>query len=135
MTDKPQTPQETENERLVTEFCKDWAKQDVDVLAEYLASDIQYQMYEGRPDISGVDEFKKELRDFLNRLKEVRWEIYRSYAIGELVINERIDHFIDEDSSKSFHLPIAGVFLVRDGKIKMWKDYSLPGGVLETSAE
>ena len=131
MSNKPQTPEETANEELVNRFCEDWAKQDVDLLAEYLDSDIEYQMYEGRPDIVGIDDFKKELRDFLNRLKEVKWEIYRSYAIGELVINERIDHFIDEDDSKSFHLPIAGVFLVRDGKIKMWKDYSLKGGVLQ----
>jgi limonene-1,2-epoxide hydrolase len=132
MNAKPQTAQETENERLVSQFCHDWAKQDVDHLAEYLDSDIEYQMYEGRPDIIGKDAFKQELREFLNRLKDVEWEIYRSYAIGELVINERIDHFIDEDESKSFHLPIVGVFLVRDGKIKMWKDYSLREGVLQT---
>jgi len=53
----------------------------------------------------------------------------RSYAIGELVINERIDHFVANDEKRSMHFSIAGFFLVRDGKIKVWKDYSLPGGV------
>ena len=118
---------EQENERIVTQFCLDWAKQDVKLLAGYLADDIEYQMYEGRPDIVGREQFIAELGGFLSGLKEVKWEILRSHAIGELVINERVDHFIAEDESKSFHLPIAGVFLVRDGKIKMWKDYSYTG--------
>ncbi|MGI9291811.1 MAG: limonene-1,2-epoxide hydrolase family protein [Gammaproteobacteria bacterium] len=121
------TSLETENERIVTQFCLDWAKRDADLLVEYLAEDIEYQMYEGRPDINGHEEFKKEMGGWLKGLKEVDWEINRQYSVGELVINERVDHFISDDPKKTFHLPIAGVFLVRDGKIKMWKDYSLPG--------
>jgi limonene-1,2-epoxide hydrolase len=125
--------QEQENERIVTQFCLDWAKQDVDLLADYLADDIVYQMFEGRPDIIGKQAFKKELGDFIKNLKEIKWEIFRSYTVGELVINERIDHFIAETEEKSFHLPIEGFFLVRDGKIKVWKDYTLPGGIQQTA--
>ena len=121
------TELEKANEELVTQFCLDWAKRDADLLVKYLASDIEYQMYEGRPDIVGHEQFKAELGEWLKGLKEVKWEINRSHAIGELVINERVDHFISDDPAKTFRLPIAGVFLVRDGKIKMWKDYSLPG--------
>ena len=125
---------ETENERLVTQFCLDWAKRDVNLLADYLADDIQYQMFEGRPDIVGKEEFIKTLGGFLSNLQEVEWEILRTHTIGELVINDRIDHFIGEDESKSMHFAIAGYFLVRDGKIKIWKDYSLPGGVSQVGA-
>ena len=120
--------QETANEQLVTQFCLDWAKRDADLLVEYLAEDIEYQMYEGRPDIVGHDQFKQELGEWLKGLKEVKWEINRTYSVGELVINERVDHFISDDPKKTFRLPIAGVFLVREGKIKMWKDYSMPAG-------
>ena len=38
----------------------------------------------------------------------------------------RVDHFISDDPKKTFHLPIAGVFLVRDGKIQLWNYYSYP---------
>lgn len=117
---------EKKNEELVTQFCLDWAHRDAEMLTEYLAEDIEYQMYEGRPDIIGHDQFRAELGEWLTGLKEVKWEILRSEAIGELVINERVDHFISDDPNKTFRLPIAGVFLVRDGKIKMWKDYSMP---------
>jgi limonene-1,2-epoxide hydrolase len=119
---------EIENEKIVTQFCLDWANRDADQLVEYLAEDIEYQMYEGRPDIVGHEQFKQELGGWLKGLQEVKWEILKTYSVGELVINERVDHFISDDPAKTFRLPIAGVFLVRGGKIKMWKDYSLPDG-------
>ncbi len=122
---------EIENERIVTQFCLDWSTRDVNLLADYLADDIVYQMFERRPDIIGRDAFVKELGGFLQNLKEVEWEILRTYSIGELVINDRIDHFIGEDEKRSMHFSIAGYFLVRDGKIKIWKDYSLPGGITQ----
>lgn len=120
---------EIENERIVTQFCLDWSKRDVHLLAEYLSDDIVYQMFEGNPDIIGKDKFIKTLDGFLKNLKEVEWEILRTYSIGEMVINDRIDHFIGEDESKSMHFAIAGWFVVRDGKIRIWRDYSLPGGI------
>ena len=121
--------QETANEQLVTQFCLDWAKRDVNLLADYLADDVVYQMFEGRPDIIGREAFIKELGGFLANLKEVDWEIVRTFAIGDMVINDRIDHFIGEDESRSMHFAIAGFFLVRNGKIQIWKDYALPGGI------
>jgi limonene-1,2-epoxide hydrolase len=125
---------EAENERIVTQFCLDWATRDVNLLADYLADDIVYQMFEGNPDIIGKEAFIKTLGGFLENLKEVEWEIIRTHTVGELVINDRIDHFIGEDESKSMHFSIAGMFLVRDGKIKIWKDYSLPGGITEVGS-
>ena len=52
-----------------------------------------------------------------------------SAAIGDLVINERIDHFIQAEGSKrpDNHFHIAGVFIVRAGKIVYWKDWRMPG--------
>jgi len=120
---------EQENERMVTQFCLDWAKRDIDLLADYLAEDVVYQMFEGRPDILGREAFKKELGGFLQNLKEVEWEIVRTHTIGNLVINDRIDHFVGETEKQSMHFAIAGFFLVKDGKISVWKDYSLPGGI------
>ncbi len=125
---------EIENERLVTQFCLDWAKRDVNLLADYLADDIVYQMFEGRPDIIGREAFIKELGGFLTNLKEVEWEIVRTHAIGNLVINDRIDHFIGADEDRSMHFSIAGFFLVKDGKIKVWKDYMLPGGIMQVGS-
>src|SRR6056297_1422634 len=83
---------ELENERLVTQFCLDWSKRDAAHLAEYLADDVVYQMFEGNPDIIGKEQFIQTLDGFLNSMREVEWEVLRTYSVGELVINDRIDH-------------------------------------------
>jgi limonene-1,2-epoxide hydrolase len=126
---------EIANETLVNNFCADWAKKDIDLLADYLADDVVYQMFEGRPDIIGKAEFKKTLGGFLKSLVEVDWIMVRSYAIGPIVINERIDHFIAENEKRSMHFAIAGYFLVKDNKIQVWKDFSMPGGISQVGSE
>ena len=123
-----QTEQEKANVELVTRFCDDWAKRDARLLTEYLTDDIVYQMFEGQPDIIGKEAFVQALDGFLKKLVEVNWETRRSYAIGDMVINERADHFVGETEDKSMHFDIIGIFRVRDGKIAVWRDFGLPGG-------
>jgi limonene-1,2-epoxide hydrolase len=123
-----QTNQEKENVELVERFCADWAKKDATLLAEYLTDDVVYQMFEGQPDIVGKEAFVKALDGFLKGLVEVDWEMVRSYAIGDMVMNERVDHFIGATEDRSMHFDIIGIFRVRDGKIAVWRDFSLPGG-------
>ena len=118
---------EKANEDLVTRFCEDWAKQDVEVLIPYLADDIEYHVWEGGMVVNGHDSFRKGMAGFMNGMQEVRWDILRSTAMGDLVLNERIDYFIMKNGKDMPNSPfhITGIFLVRDGKIKYWKDYNL----------
>ena len=123
------TALESEKEKIVTDFCKAWAMKDADALTAYLADDIEYHMFEGRPPINGIPEFSAQLKPFMASMHEIDWEILRSTAMGDIVLNERIDHFIQPEGSQApdNHFHIVGVFLVRDGKIKYWKDYNLSG--------
>ena len=65
------------------------------------------------------------MTDFMANMKEINWEILRSTAMGDIVMNERIDHFIrGEDSAvPNNHFDVVGIFVVRQGKIQYWKDY------------
>ena len=128
------TELEIANEKLVNDFCADWSTRDVNRLASYLADDLVYQMFEGRPDIIGREEFIKQLGPFLQNLEAVEWEILQSYVVGPLVINERMDHFIAASEDRSMHFQIAGYFLVRDGKIQVWKDFGYPGGISQVGS-
>ena len=121
------TPAEQDNERLVTQFCLDWATQDVDKLVPYLADKLVYQMFEGRPDIVGLEAFRTEIEPFLKDLARVEWIIRRTYTIGQVVINDRIDRFIAKPGGRSMHFEIAGLFVVNNGKIELWRDYRLAG--------
>lgn len=121
------TALEAANIDLVTRFCRDWATRDVEKLTPYLADDLVYQMFEKRPDLVGLAEFRRELQPFLAGLARVDWEVRRSFAIGQVVINDRVDHFIAPPGGRSMHFEIVGLFVVRDGKIALWRDYRLPG--------
>lgn len=122
---------EKTNTALVSNFCAAWAGRDVEQLVPFISPEIEYHMFEGAPPIKGVDQFRQRLGGFMSGMKEIRWDTSRSYAIGDLVFNERVDHFIQKpDAGKpDNHFHVAGVFLVRDGKIVYWKDYNMPKAV------
>jgi limonene-1,2-epoxide hydrolase len=120
---------EIANETLVTNFCKDWSLRDIDALMPYLAEDLTYQITPGQPLITSAAQFAKQMGPFLKNMESIEWEILRSFSVAPLVLNERIDHFNAPADSKSpsMHFHIAGHFLVEDGKIKIWKDWPMPG--------
>ena len=117
------------NETLVTNFCRDWSLRDIDALMPYLAEDLTYQITPGQPLITSAEQFAKQMGPFLKNMASIEWEILRSFSIAPLVLNERIDHFNAPADSKSpsMHFHIAGHFLVEDEKIKVWKDWPVPG--------
>lgn len=120
---------EREKEKIVNDFCAAWATRDADALTPYLADDIEYYMFEGRPPINGLAEFSAQLKPFMSGMREIDWEILRSSVMGDVVLNERIDHFLRPEGSEApdSHFHVVGVFLVREGKIQYWKDYNLSG--------
>lgn len=123
-----QSPLEAANAALVTRFCLAWNAKDIEQLMPYLADKLVYQMFEKRPDIIGLEEFRKELEPFLKDLARVEWDILRTYTIGQVVINERVDRFIARPGGRSMIFPIVGLFVVQNEKITLWRDYGLPGG-------
>jgi len=116
---------EQANEALVNRFCSDWSRRDAQLLAGYFAEKFEYMMYEGGPVITSHEAFVKQMTPFLTKLKAVDWVVVRSHAMGPMVINERIDHFYAQDSKHDHHPRIAGLFIVRNGKIAIWRDYNL----------
>jgi limonene-1,2-epoxide hydrolase len=115
---------EKANEALVTRFCQDWAKQDAELLAGYFADSFEYMVYEGGPVITSKEAFIAQMGPFLKKLKKVDWEIIRSHAMGPMVINERIDHFYAQEGGRDNHPRIVGMFIVRNGRIVVWRDYN-----------
>ncbi|MDP7154236.1 MAG: limonene-1,2-epoxide hydrolase family protein [Gammaproteobacteria bacterium] len=123
------TQLEISNETLVTNFCRDWALRDIEVLRPYLAEDLHYQIAPGRPLIESRDQFEQQMGGWLRSLASVHWDILRSHVIGPVVINERIDHFNapEEGGGPSMRFQVVGYFFIEDGVIKVWKDWPIPG--------
>jgi limonene-1,2-epoxide hydrolase len=129
LTPEQQTALEQSNETLVNNFVRDYATRDVEVLSAYMADDIIYQISEGQPEVVGVEAYKKRNAEMFAGLERVDWQILRSFAIGQLVINDRIDDFFPKPGSRvpRMRFRVSGYFLVVDGKIKVWRDFGYPG--------
>ena len=119
------TATEQANEELVNRFCRDWSRQDAELLTTYFAQPFEYMVWEGGPVITTNEAFVQQMGPFLKKLKAVEWEMVRSHVMGPLVINERVDHFYAHDRKYDNHPRIAGMFIVRDGKIAVWRDYTM----------
>ena len=80
-------------------------------------------------EVVGREAFFKHNDNMLKGLEKVDWINLRQFAIGQVVINERIDEFYPYPGSKTprMRFRVAGVFVIDDGKIKLWKDYTYPG--------
>ena len=129
LTPEEQAALEGANESLVNNFIRDYASRDVDVLAKYMADDIIYQVSESQGEVHGVEEYKQRNASMFAGLEKVDWQILRSFAIGQLVINDRIDDFFPKPGSRvpRMSFRVAGYFLIVDNKIKVWRDFGYPG--------
>lgn len=129
LSEEEQLALEKANDELISNFISDYAKRDVDLLANYLADDIIYQVSEGQPEVVGLEAYKKRNGAMLDGLEKVDWITLRQFAIGQLVINDRIDEFYPYPGSKipRMRFRVAGYFLIQDGKIKVWRDFGYPG--------
>lgn len=120
------SPIEKQNEKLVNDFCASWSSIDIEQIVGFFDDKIIYQMFEGMPDIKGKAAFTERIEPFFTSIERVQWDVLRSHVIGNLVINERVDHFYRNDDKPDMHFPVAGLFVVKNGKIVLWRDYSMP---------
>ena len=117
---------EKANEKVVNDFCAAWESLDADKLGSFLTDDATFRMIESRPRVDGRDAIVGGIKGFLANAKSARFEMIRSTVMGNTVLNERIDHFDMGERQMAFH--ITGFFLVKDGKIQEWQDYTWPDG-------
>jgi limonene-1,2-epoxide hydrolase len=115
---------EKANLELVNEFCASWESMDVDKITSYLDDKLTFRMIEGMPRVEGKAAMAEAMKGFLATRSKARFEVMRSAAMGNLVINERIDHFTREDGEDAFH--VTGFFFVNNGKVVEWQDYTMP---------
>lgn len=105
---------------IVRSFCEGFADADPDQLASYFAEDAVYHNIPMDP-IEGREDIRAALAGFLGMVDELRFEVRNLLAGDELVMTERVDHFVRPEGTIS--LPVMGTFEVRAGLITAWRDY------------
>ncbi len=109
---------------LVSQFIDAIERNDLDHALTFLADDCEYDNVPiGK--VVGPEAVRSMLVPFLDRYQEVQWVVHHQTSSGDLthgvVLNERSDRFRTGDTW--VELPVAGVFVVRDGRIALWRDY------------
>ena len=113
------------NVKLVNDFIKSWSDKNFDgdkVAAKYLADDCVVRMEEDKPPLMGSAAVAAAFKSFLTNGTTLKVKISQTYAHGPVVANSRVDTMVVPGKPpQSF--PVAGVFVVKNGKIKEWTDY------------
>lgn len=104
----------------VRAFLRAAAVRDYDTAFELLTDDIEYQNMP-LPAMQGKDAVKETLEMLLATTSTSEWVVHREVADGDLVMNERTDRFCVD--GRWLELPVAGVFVLREGRIALWRDY------------
>ncbi len=108
---------------LVVGFCDAFERRDVEDVLAYMAAEIVYQNV-SLPAMHGIEEAATFLTPLLRNTTKIEFKIL-SIAVsssGNEVLTERLDrlHF----STGVVDIPLMGIFVVRQGKIVEWRDYS-----------
>ena len=115
-----QTATEKANIQVVKDFCAAWPSHDLEKILGFFADNGSYRMTETMEPTKGREALIARLKMIINNVSQ--FEILDTWARGPMVINERIDRFTNFQL-KSWHG--VGVFLVKDGKIVEWYDYTV----------
>jgi limonene-1,2-epoxide hydrolase len=110
----------SKNETIIREFVAAWSNLDADELATYFTDDGVYYNMPTQP-ISGRDNVKAFIGNFIGPWESTDWEILNIIAEGDIVMVERMDHTVA--AGKQIELPCFGIFEMENGKIKVWRDY------------
>jgi limonene-1,2-epoxide hydrolase len=110
----------TESVALIRRFIAACERADADEFAGYFTDDAvwwnsPWQAVEGRAAI------RETLQRGAARMTALPWEVRHIVADHEVVLTERVDHFLVGETRVS--VPCMGIFELRGGKIAAWRDY------------
>ena len=111
---------EKANIQIVKDFCAAWPSHDLEKILAFFSDNGAYRMTETMEPAKGREALTARIKTIINNVD--RFEILDTFARGPMVVNERIDRF-SNFQLKSWHG--VGVFLIKDGKIVEWYDYTI----------
>jgi limonene-1,2-epoxide hydrolase len=107
-------------EAVVRAFCSAWDAIDLDRIVALLDSDAIYQSGPARP-VRGQDQIAALLRKMTRGVSACDFEILHLAVSGDIVFTERRDVVTIGDVTAV--LPVVGVFEVRGGLIREWREH------------
>lgn len=116
----PMTETEKANVKLVEDFCAAWGGKDADRVMAFFSDNPSYRQTELQAPAVGREAVAQKVTGGVK--VATKFEVHESWARGPMVINERTDYF-DSPRLKRWHG--VGVFMIKDGKIVEWQDFTI----------
>lgn len=108
------------NQTIIESFIRAWSRLDAEALADYFAEDGVYHNIPTSP-VVGRENIRQFIAGFIKPWTATEWVISSILAEGDLVMVERLDK--TRTAAGNVDLPCVGVFVMKDGKIAVWRDY------------
>jgi limonene-1,2-epoxide hydrolase len=112
--------EKAESIALIRRFIDSCVLADPEEFASYFCEDAIWWNSPWQP-VKGRDAIRDTLRRGAERMTALPWEVRHIMADGDVVMTERVDHFLVGNHRVS--VPCMGVFELRGGKISAWRDY------------
>jgi limonene-1,2-epoxide hydrolase len=112
--------EQSDNVALIRRFIDACVRAEPDEFAAYFTDDAVWWNSPWKA-IEGREAIRETLRRGAERMTALPWTIRYIVGDGDVVLTERVDHFLVGDTRVS--VPCMGIFQVRDGKIAAWRDY------------
>ena len=117
------TEAEAANVKVVNDFCAAWSTLDLTQATAFMTEDSVYRMTETAPPVTGHAALIAQMQPWVDTSDAIEFRILETFAKGPMVVNHRIDRF--ESKTRPLTWEGVGVFLVQNGKIKEWFDYTI----------
>ena len=120
-----QSAGEQANRKLVEGFCKGWMAKAYDAdkeMPRFLADDSSVRMEEDKPPLIGAAAVAAAWKGFATSGQSIDVKILEVFAKGPVVVTSRIDTVKAPGKADQIY-KVAGVFIVKGGKIKEWTDF------------
>lgn len=104
----------------IRRFIEACVRADPDEFAGFFTDDATWWNSPWQP-VRGRPAIRETLRLGAQRMTALPWELRHIVADGNVVMTERVDHFMTGNNRVS--VPCMGIFELRDGKIAAWRDY------------
>jgi limonene-1,2-epoxide hydrolase len=110
----------TEPDEVVRAFVAAIERKDIDAALALVTDDV---VYDNVPigAVTGPDGIRGALSRLLGTAERIEWVTRYQVGAGDVVMNERLDRF--QLGDRWVEVPVAGLFVLRDGRIALWRDY------------
>ena len=110
----------TNNVAIVRDFIEAWQRLDPVELASYFHESGCYHNMPAKA-VTGREAVQQFITGFIKPWTHTDSEILSLVGEGDIVVCERLDR--TKTKNGDVDLPCCGVFMMEDGKIKLWRDY------------